>query len=184
MTAVGVLELNSIARGLETADDMVKTAQVNLMTAKPVCPGKFIIVVTGEVAAVSAALTAGREKAGTFFVDEVELPNVHPAVIPAFYNVSENCPPEAVGVIETFSVAAAIEAADAGVKTAQVDLLELRLALGMGGKSFAVFSGMISSVKAAVDAGCALVAQKGLLAASSLIPAPDQQISLLLAGLN
>lgn len=184
MKAIGVLELISIARGFEVADDMAKTAEVSLLMAKPVCPGKFIIVVEGEVAAVSSAMNVGRHKAGTFFVDELTLANVHPEVIPAFYGVSESKLPEALGFIETFSVAAAIEAADAGVKTAEVDLMELRLALGMGGKSFVVFSGMISSVKAAVEAGCALVAKKGLLTASSLIPAPDRQIHRLLAGLN
>lgn len=184
MKAIGVLELISIARGFEAADDMVKAAEIGLLVAKPVCPGKFIIVIEGEVAAVSSAMAAGRDKAGTYFVDELILPKVHPEVIPAFYGVSESKSPEALGFIETFSVAAAIEAADAGIKTAAVDLIELRLALGMGGKSFVVFSGQISSVKAAVEAGCALAAQKGLLTASSLIPAPDQQIHRLLAGLN
>lgn len=184
MKAIGVLELISIARGFEAADNMVKAADVGLLMAKPMCPGKFVIVIEGEVAAVSSAMAAGREKAGTYFVDELILPNVHPEVIPAFYGVSDSKLPEALGIIETFSVAAAIGAADAGVKTAEVDLIELRLALGMGGKSFVVFSGQISSVKAAVDAGCALVIQKGLLTASSLIPAPDQQIKRLLAGLN
>lgn len=184
MNAIGVLELISIARGFEAADDMVKAAEVSLIIAKPVCPGKFLIVVEGEVAAVSSAISAGRDKVGVFFVDELILPNIHPEVIPALYGVSEMKPPGALGIVETFSVAAAVEAADAGVKTAAVDLLELRLAIGMGGKSFLVFSGQISSVKAAVEAGCALVAQKGLLTASSLIPAPDVQIKRLLAGLD
>ena len=184
MAAIGVLELTSIARGFEAADDMAKAAEVRLLVAKPVCPGKFLIVIAGEVAGVSAAIAAGRNKAGACFVDDLLLPNIHPDVIPAFYGISESKTPEALGFVETFSVAAAIEAADAGVKTAAVDLIELRLALGMGGKSFVVFSGQISSVKAAVEAGCALASQKGLLTASSVIPAPDEQIRRLLAGLT
>lgn len=184
MKAIGVLELISIARGFEAADDMAKAAEVRLIMAKPVCPGKFIVIIEGAVAAVSAAISVGAEKAGTFLVDELLLPNIHPEVIPALYGVSEGGSPEALGFIETFSIAAAIEAADAGVKTAEVTLAELRLALGMGGKSFVVFSGRISSVKAAVEAGCGLVAQKGLLTASSLIPAPDEQIHHLLVGVN
>ena len=183
MTAIGVLELNSIARGFEAADDMVKTAEIVLLAAKPVCPGKFVIVVGGEVAAVSAALDTGRTKAGTYQVDELMLANVHPSVMPAFYGVGIGKPPEALGIIETFSVASAIEAADAGVKTANVDLIELRLALGLGGKSFAVYTGLVADVAAAVEAGSALVRQKGYLVETAVIPAPDRQTKDLLLGL-
>lgn len=184
MKAIGVLELISIARGFEAADEMAKTAEVNLLMAKPICPGKFLVVIEGDVAAVASSLAVGREKAGTLIVDELLLPNVHPEVIPAVYGVTEVGKPEALGFIETFSVAAAIQAADAGVKTAQVALCELRLALGMGGKSFVVFSGTVSSVQAAVAAGSALVTEKGLLTETAVIPAPDRQIHRLLAGIS
>lgn len=184
MKAIGVLELISIARGFEAADEMTKTAEINLLMAKPICPGKFLVVVEGAVAAVQSSLASGREKAGNFIVDELILPNVHPEVIPAMYGVTEAGKPEALGFIETFSVAAAIQAADAGLKTAEVTLLELRLALGMGGKSFVVFSGTVSSAQAAVEAGSALVTEKGLLTATAVIPAPDQQIHRLLAGIS
>ncbi len=183
MTAIGVLELNSIARGFEAADDMVKTAEVVLLAAKPVCPGKFVIVAGGEVAAVSAALAAGRARAGTCQVDELMLANVHPSVMPAFYGVGISQPPEALGIVETFSVASAIEAADAGVKTAGVELIELRVAVGLGGKSFAVFTGPVADVAAAVGAGSALAGQKGYLVETAVIPAPDRQIKELLLGL-
>ena len=110
MKAIGVLELISIARGFEAADDMAKAAEVRLIMAKPVCPGKFIVIIEGAVAAVSAAISVGSESAGTFLVDELVLPNIHPEVIPALYGVSEGRTPEALGFIETFSVATAIEA--------------------------------------------------------------------------
>ncbi|MCL6613248.1 MAG: BMC domain-containing protein [Firmicutes bacterium] len=184
MTAIGVLELNSIARGFEAADEMVKTAAVRLLFAKPVCPGKFTVVVTGEVGAVSSAMAAGRTKAGTYLVDELILANVHPAVVPAFYGVGTGRTPEALGFIETFSVASAIEAADAGVKAAEVDLIEIRLALGLGGKSFVIFTGLVADVKAAVEAGSALVAGKGYLVETVVIPAPDAQMRDLLSVLT
>ncbi|MGE5550046.1 MAG: BMC domain-containing protein [Bacteroidota bacterium] len=183
MTAIGVLEMNSIARGFEAADDMVKTADVTLLAAKPVCPGKFVMVVGGEVAAVSSALAAGRAKAASYLVDELVLANIHPAVLPAFYSVGSGGSPGALGLIETFSVASAIEAADAGVKTAEVDLVELRVALGLGGKSFVVFAGLVADVKAAVEAGSGFVRQKGYLVETAVIPAPDAQTKNLLLGM-
>ncbi len=183
MTAIGVLELNSIARGFEAADEMVKTAAVTLLAAKPVCPGKFAIVAAGEVAAVSAALAAGRVKAGPYQIDELVLANVHPSVLPALHGVGPGRPPEALGIIETFSVASAVEAADAGVKAAAVELIELRVALGLGGKSFAVYTGSVADVAAAVEAGSAPVREKGYLVETAVIPAPDGQIKDLLLGL-
>lgn len=47
-TAVGMVEFNSIAAGIDAADQMVKTAQVDPLFFKTICPGKFVAAVTGE----------------------------------------------------------------------------------------------------------------------------------------
>src|SRR3990170_2841992 len=76
---------------------------------------------------------------------------------------------EALGVIETHTVAATIEAADAAVKGATVDLVEVHLADGLGGKGYALFSGTVSDVEAAVAIGVGRLGP-GMLVASVVIP--------------
>ena len=46
--AIGMVELTSIARGIETSDFMVKAAQVELIRSSTVCPGKYIIIIAGD----------------------------------------------------------------------------------------------------------------------------------------
>jgi microcompartment protein CcmL/EutN len=69
---------------------------------------------------------------------------------------------DALGVVETHTVASAIRAADAGVKGAEVVLLQLRLADGLGGKGLVLFSGLVADVEAAVEIG-SFVAEEQLL---------------------
>lgn len=40
--AIGILELTSIAKGMELGDAMLKSANVNLLVSKTICPGKFL----------------------------------------------------------------------------------------------------------------------------------------------
>lgn len=82
-TAVGMVEFNSIAAGIDAADQMVKTAQVDPLFFKTICPGKFVAAVTGDVAAVSASVNAGRETHADALVDWFIIPNIHRDVIGA-----------------------------------------------------------------------------------------------------
>lgn len=66
--AICMVELTSIARGIETSDDMIKAAQVTLLRGTTVCPGKYMVIVGGETGAVRAALEAGLAKGGEFIV--------------------------------------------------------------------------------------------------------------------
>lgn len=175
--SIGVLETSSIARGYETADAMVKTAAVELLEAMPICPGKFLIIVVGAVADVSAAMSAGAAVSGEFLVDKMELANVAPEVPDAIRGVSPAERLGALGVFETFTAASGIEAADAAVKAAAVSLLELRLARGMGGKSYFTITGNVAAVKAAVDAARVKAAEAGLLVQSVVIPAPHESLA-------
>ncbi|MCX6090630.1 MAG: BMC domain-containing protein, partial [Candidatus Atribacteria bacterium] len=155
---LGVLELNSIAMGLKTLDGMVKAAPIQIIDAKTICPGKFVIIVTGEVAAVDAALSRGKEIGGGYIVDELFIPNLHPQVIPAIIGTVECEIWDAVAVIESFSVVASISAADIAAKTANILVNEVRLATGMGGKSYMKLIGNIYEVEAAVGAAVEMIA--------------------------
>lgn len=176
MEAIGILESSSIAKGIEAADAVLKAADTALLYAKPVCPGKYTILFYGDVAAVSASLDAGEAVLDSHLVDSVVIPRVHPQVIQA---ISLSTSPEAVnavGVMEFYSVTAAVYAADAAAKEADVTLLDVRLGVGIGGKSFAVLTGEVAAVEEAVRCGMSQGAEKGMAVGSVVIPSPRKEI--------
>ncbi len=173
---IGLVEFNSIAVGIEAADAMLKVSEVELVVAKTVCPGKYICLVRGDVAAVQSSVQAGVGRGAETVVDEMVLPRVHASVFPAINATSAVEEVEALGIIETFSVASSIQAADAAAKAAKVMLIEVRLAVGLGGKSFVTLTGEVAAVRAAVQAGAAVVQPKGLLMRTVVIPAPKAEL--------
>ncbi|QBI18614.1 BMC domain-containing protein [Egibacter rhizosphaerae] len=154
--SVAVCELDSVARGIAAADAMVKRSPLDVMRAGTVHPGKYLVLLAGETADVEEALEAGQEAAGAAMVGLVFLPDVHEDVVAAIQGVRRPAH-EALGVIETGTVASAIESADAAVKGAEVVLRELRLADDLGGKAYVLLGGTVSEVQAGVDIGTARV---------------------------
>jgi len=174
--AVGMIEFNSIAAGIETADRMVKAASVELLMLKTICPGKFLVGVHAGVAAVQASVEAGLACAKDTTVDHFIIPNIHPDVISAISCAIEEIMGDAVGIIETFSAASSILAADLAVKAANVSLIEVRIAMGLGGKAFCTLSGDVASVESAVKAGSKAVAENGLLVRKAVISNIDPTV--------
>jgi microcompartment protein CcmL/EutN len=156
--ALALLEFDSIARGIEAGDQMVKRAPIEVIRAGTVQPGKYLVLIAGEVGDVEEAVEAGRV-IGTL-VDLVLLPDVHPDVTAAVRGTRQTGEGEALGIIETRTVAAVIQTADAGVKGADVTLMEIRLADGLGGKGYLLFQGTVSEVEAAVEIGSASVPER------------------------
>jgi microcompartment protein CcmL/EutN len=157
--ALGLLELESIAAGIEAGDAMAKRAPIEVIRAGTVHPGKYLVLVGGAVADVEEALEAGREVGGLWVRDEVFLPNIHPDVVAGTRGTRSEAEDEALGIIETATIPAILKAADAGLKGAQVRLLELRLADDLGGKGYLLFDGVVSEVEAAVAIGVAAIAE-------------------------
>lgn len=174
---IGLIEVNSIAVGIKCLDDMAKKALVQIIDAKTICPGKFIILITGEVAAVEESMQAGKKAASHHLINELFLPTTHYSVYPAITGTTQVEKIDSLGIIECFSIASSILAADKAAKTADVTLIELRLATGLGGKSFVTMSGDQSEVQAAVDAGAELVSDQGMLVKKIVIPAPHSDIT-------
>ena len=172
MNALGMIEVTSVPAGVEAGDAMLKAAAVELVTAQSVCAGKYIVLVTGEVAAVRESVAAGKAAAGMKLVDSMVIPRVHPQVPKAINACTEIGRVAAVGVMEAFSLCAAVQAADAAVKAADVELMEVRLGRGLGGKSFILLTGEVAAVKAAVEAAEAREETAGLMNDSAVIPAP------------
>jgi microcompartment protein CcmL/EutN len=176
--AIGVLELCSVARGVEVADAVLKEAAVDLLFASPVQPGKYVMLFTGGVQEVTASLRRGAALAQQDLVDQLLIPQVHEQVVPMLRRSGGhiNGQLDAIGVIETTTVAAAILAADAAVKTAAVDLVDLRIANGLGGKSFFTLTGAVSDVRSSVAAGALLAQERGHLAREVVVPRPHAEL--------
>jgi microcompartment protein CcmL/EutN len=155
---------------------MVKKAVVDLLEARPICPGKYLVLIGGEVGPVRESYQVGTAAAGDTLVDRLLLPNVHRSVFPALMSATPSRGDEALGIIETVTAAVCIVAADAAVKAADVQLLEIRLANGLGGKSFVLMEGTVADVEASVAAGVELVKQEGLLIRKVVIPQLHEQM--------
>jgi microcompartment protein CcmL/EutN len=169
--AIAIFEFDSISAGIVAGDAMVKAAPLGAIYAGTVHPGKYLVMVTGDTASVDEAVVVGREVGSESVVDLVFLPDIHPSVADATTGNSRRAPvgEEALGVVETSSVAAAIDAADAGVKAAEVDLAAIRLADGLGGKGYVLFSGVVAAVEAALEAAVARAEMHRALVRSDLI---------------
>lgn len=174
--AIGMIEMRSIARGMLTADVMLKQGNVELLRAHVVCPGKYVILIAGAISQVRSAIEAGQRATPEVLVDTFVLPNVHPSVFPALTATTEVDAVRAVGVIETFTLAASIVAADAAVKAARVELIEIRLPFALGGKAFVVFTGEISAVRAGVNSAVELLKDEGVIDSFVVIPSPHKDL--------
>lgn len=174
--AIGMIEFNSIARGIYTADQMVKTSNVEIVTATSICPGKYISIVHGDVSAVENSVRMGKRIAAEYLVDDIVIPNVHSGVFPAI--VSANMPDEilAIGIIEAYSLATMVIAADKILKAADLDPVELRLGTGLGGKSYFTFTGDVAAVKTGASVGEEVVGSKGELINCEVIPSPSKKL--------
>ncbi len=174
--AIGLIELSSIAAGYLVADAMLKAADVELILSRTICSGKYMVLVGGDVAGVTSSVEAGQIIGEGSVIDTFVIPNVHPSLFPAISGTGKVDVLEAMGIIESYSVAAMIEAADAAAKAAKVQLIELRLAMALGGKAFVTLTGDVAAAQAAVDAGSAVVAAKGLLVNKVVIPNPRREL--------
>ena len=173
--AIGMVELKTVSAGMRAADRMVKTADVELIQADTVCPGKFLALISGDLSAVNAAGEAAAAQDAEQLIDSFVLGNPHESIFSALYGASEIDSPNALGVLETFSAAAAVVAADTAAKTALVDLIELRLARGMCGKSYLLLTGEVAAVEAAIERAKQGAGQYGMFLDSAVIPRPDKR---------
>lgn len=168
--ALALIDFASIAAGLEAADAMAKRAGIELIRAGTVHPGRYLVLVGGSVGDVEESVAAGRSVGAGSVLDWVFLPAVHPDVVVAIGGGRLPEPMDALGVVETTTVAGAIRAADAGVKGADVRLVEVRLADGLGGKGVVLYSGLVADVETAVEISVAALERPALLVRSVVIP--------------
>ncbi len=167
--SVGMIELSSIAKGIETCDSMIKSADVELLRASTICPGKYMVIIGGDTGSVDAAMKVGEEVAAQFLVDKLLIANVSEQLMPAISSTSQVPTEGAIGVIEFYSVASAIVAADTAAKAAAINLIEVRTGFAIGGKGFVTMSGDVSAITEAIKAA---EAASELMVHSVVIPRP------------
>lgn len=174
--AIGMIEYKTVASGMTAADLMVKTAEVEVIEAKTVCPGKYMVLITGDLSSVKAAVDAAATKYPDTLIDSFVLGNPHPSILGAIYGTNEILNRNALGILETYTAASAIVAADVTAKTAIVDLIELRLARGMCGKSYLLITGEVAAVEMAIEKAKTDAAGDGMYLDSSVIANPDAKL--------
>jgi len=173
--AILVIELNSVAGGVFVSDVLVKRAVVTLLDSRTVCPGKYVVTLTGDVEALASSLDAARDSdLGETITEHHLIPRVHPAVVSALRGVPHGGPVRSIGVIETYGVAACVRAADEGAKAGAVDIVELRLANAQGGRCVVVFSGEQDEIETALEAGRDAAEEMQALVNSVLIERPHE----------
>ena len=175
---IGLLELGSVARGIEVADAVLWEADVEMLFSEPVQPGKYVMLFTGSVDDVRSALARGVEVARCDLMEQLIITQVHDQVVSALRRRGGrvNGSLDAVGVVETTTVAASVLSADRALKTATVDMLELRIANGLGGKSFFTLTGEVSDVRSSIAAGARQADERGQLTREVVIPRPHPNL--------
>lgn len=174
--SIGLIELSSIAAGFLVADTALKAGNVRLLLSRSICSGKYMVLIGGDTAAVEAAVADASDAADGCLIDNFVISNVHPDVVQAMGRTQPVQPEGALGVLESFNVATLIKAADAAAKSANVTLLEVRLAMALGGKAFCTITGDVASVQAAVAAGRQVIAEAGMLVNAVVISRPHPDV--------
>jgi microcompartment protein CcmL/EutN len=176
--SIGAIELSSIGIGYLIEDEMLKAASVELLIARTICSGKYLIVIGGSVSDVEAAIQAGLKASGEAIIDQLVIPNVHPAVFPALGQsvALEADHTGALGVVETFSGVSVLAAADAAAKAARITLFRIHVAMALGGKGFCLLTGSVADVRAGVQAAAAEARGRGLLVSEIVIPRPSKEL--------
>lgn len=176
MNSIGLIEVKNISRGIKITDEMLKCAGVTLIQSGAVCPGKFVTIIGGDLSSIQAAVERAELIAEDALIDKFVIGNLGEKVFEAMCGTAMVKEKKALGIIETFTAASAIEAADAAVKAAVVSLIEVRVARGMGGKCFVSMTGNVSDVTAAVEAGAKIAAKTGVLINTEIIAKPHPEL--------
>jgi bacterial microcompartment shell protein len=174
--SIGLVEYKTVTSGIVAADSMAKTAKVNIINAQTVCPGKYIVLISGELAAINACIQTARTKYRNHLIDSFILGNPHDEIFPALNGTAEVKEIRALGILETLSVASILVAADEAAKTSHVKLVEIRISKGMGGKSYLLLTGDVASVEAAIEKVKKSTAEKEMLLDSAVIANPDKKL--------
>lgn len=174
--AIGYIEFKSIPVAIESTDDMLKSGNVELLMASPLCPGKYVTIIAGDVGAVQSSIKNGERIGGIYCLEANVIPNIHDSVLPALLGAGEIGDVKALGIVETISAISSITVGDIAVKAAPVELIEIRIARGLGGKGFVLLTGEVAAVTNAIKAATDGLEEFGTITSTAVIPSPHKDI--------
>lgn len=174
--SLGLIEFKSIPVGIQVADEMLKAANVEIILSTPVCPGKYITMISGRVGDVEAAIKAGEKMGSIFLVESHVLASIDEKILPAISGICDVDEIKSLGIIETISALSAVVAADIAVKASKVEVIDIRVARGLGGKGFIIVTGEVSSVKMAIESCINEMQDSGNITSHSVISSPHKDI--------
>jgi microcompartment protein CcmL/EutN len=175
--AIALIELSSVAAGAYAADKMAKRAPIDLLHAGTVQPGKYLILVGGGTAEVEESYREGMQAAPAEILDEVFLPQVDRQVVEALDGARQFARYESLVVLETSTMAAIVRATDAAAKGAQIEVAELRLGRGLGGRGLAILIGQRTDVEAAAEIAARSLAGRDVTLCHSIISNVHEQFA-------
>jgi microcompartment protein CcmL/EutN len=148
-----MLDIDDVPRGLLTLDLLVKEAEVVVYSAGTVQAGRYLILFGGEVAPVEVSFYRAVDIAKAALIDGVLLPYAEPRIAPAVLEGAQRwpCPGDSLGVLQSGSSPTMLRCVDAALKGAEVDLMQLRIADGLGGRAIATLWGATHDVEAAIE---------------------------------
>ena len=174
--AIALIEFGSIAVGARASDAIAKKAPVTIVRTGTLHPGKYAILFSGQVAAVDESYVEGLRIGADCIIDRVFLPEVAPSVYEAILGRRGDWEKDTLGIIETLTIAAVVEAADAAVKGADVEVVQIRLGDGLDGKGLAHFAGEQADVEAAIEIGSSRIAHRDQPIWKTVIPRLDADL--------
>lgn len=173
---LAVVEFKSISMGIFTTDAMLKAANVNLVMATSLCPGKYLTVVEGGTSAVENSLKIADEIGGRHVFSSEVVNAISSKVIDAINGKLKNTADGAIAIIESMQMAALINSADEVVDAVQIEFVDFRLARGCGVNCFYIFSGELSSVKEGARVASQFLSERGAMLAFRVISGPDIEV--------
>ncbi|SMF80460.1 PduT-like ethanolamine utilization protein [Paenibacillus uliginis N3/975] len=174
-SAIGVVELRSISKGYETADHMLKTSPVNIHHLKPICPGKFLIIMSGDTADVQEAMDTAKVAAGEFRITDFVLHGVHPDIIEGLKRRYSSQSVDTIGIVETSTVSSGIYALNEALKQCDIRVKKMNLGMAIGGKFLAVFTGSVSDVEQGMKVFVSSIDQKRIIH-NTVLRSPSEEI--------
>ena len=171
-----VAEFKSVSRGIMVTDSMVKSAEVNIVQAGSLCPGKYLTILDGEISALISAGKIAEEQGGRHLFSSFTISGIDQRIVEAISGDLAEASADAIGIIEGPHMADLINSSDIAVDSAAVDFIEYRLARGCGVNSFFIITGTLSAVNEAADNASRFLGERGSLIAYKVLPAPDRQV--------
>ena len=151
--ALAMLDIDDVPLGILALDALVKEAEVDVYSAGTVQAGRYLILFGGDVAAVELSYCRALAQVGSALTDAVLLPYAEARIAPAILDDERrwDSPGDTCGVLQAGTSPTMIRGVDAALKGAEVDLVQLRIADGLGGRAIATLWGESYDVEAALE---------------------------------